>query len=57
MRGLRRRPDCAGLSVSDGSPPTMLQRGRIPYLRYYNLKRPHAGCAALTPMKKLERPA
>ena len=28
-----------------------------PYLRYYNRKRPHAGCGALTPMKKLERAA
>jgi transposase InsO family protein len=27
------------------------------YLRYYNRKRPHAGCGALTPMKKLERTA
>jgi len=29
----------------------------LPYLRYYNRKRPHAGCGALTPMKKLERAA
>ena len=28
-----------------------------PYLRYYNRKRPQAGCGALTPMKKLERAA
>jgi transposase InsO family protein len=27
------------------------------YLRYYNRKRPHAGCGALTPMMKLERAA
>ncbi len=27
------------------------------YLRYYNRKRPHAGCGALTPMHKLERAA
>ena len=26
----------------------------LPYLRFYNRKRPHAGCGALTPMKKLE---
>ncbi len=38
--------------------------GRLPrraqglqYLRYYNRKRLHAGCGALTPMKKLERAA
>ena len=29
----------------------------LPYLRYYNRRRPHAGCGALTPMKKLERAA
>ena len=29
----------------------------LPYLRYYNRKRPHAGCGALTPLKKLERAA
>ena len=29
----------------------------LPYLRYYNRKRPHAGFGALTPMKKLERAA
>lgn len=29
----------------------------LPYLRYYNRKRPHAGCGALTPMEKLERAA
>jgi len=29
----------------------------LPYLRYYNRKRPHAGCGALTPMTKLERAA
>jgi len=29
----------------------------LPYLRYYNRKRPHAGCGALTPMMKLERAA
>jgi len=29
----------------------------LTYLRYYNRKRPHAGCGALTPMKKLERAA
>ena len=29
----------------------------LPYLRYYNRKRPHAGCGALTPIKKLERAA
>jgi transposase InsO family protein len=26
----------------------------LPYLRFYNRQRPHAGCGALTPMKKLE---
>jgi transposase InsO family protein len=29
----------------------------LPYLRYYNRRRPRAGCGALTPMKKLERAA
>lgn len=28
----------------------------LPYLRYYNRRRPHAGCGALTPMKKLSAP-
>jgi transposase InsO family protein len=29
----------------------------VPYLRYYNRRRPHAGCGALTPMSRLERAA